>query len=200
MKNLKKNKKVQNLRADSKKATSMIIQISMWSYVNWNSQKIMAATIISTEIVFVIQKISEAVLWALHRSEILKYILCKTSPMQFQLRNAFEVPCDTALGHDLGLEKPELVDVSFRWGFVYHGLRHFVLLRICGLWGHSIYLTSLFWWKCLNFLGNRDFIVDSWCPLERLIFLDNSFPQCHYPFDFPMVTGSQGRAKCILLL
>lgn len=156
--------------------------------------------IISTEIIFVIQKISEAVLWALHRSETLKYILCKTIPMQFQLRNAFEVPCDTALGHDLGLEKPELVDVSFRWGFVYHGLRHFVLLRICGLWGHSIYLTSLFWWKCLNFLGNRDFIVDSWCPLERLIFLDNSFPQCHYPFDFPMVTGSQGRAKCILLL
>lgn len=42
--------------------------------------------------------------------------------------------------------------------------------------------------------------MDSQCPLERLIFLDNAFPQCQSPFDFPMVTGSQGRAKCILLL
>lgn len=42
--------------------------------------------------------------------------------------------------------------------------------------------------------------MDSQCPLERLIFLDNAFPQCQSPFDFPVVTGSQGRAKCILLL
>lgn len=67
-------------------------------------------------------------------SEILtEYMLCRTNSLQFQLRNAFEVPCDKALGHDPGLEKPELGDVSFPWGFVYHGLRHYVLLRICGL-------------------------------------------------------------------
>lgn len=29
--------------------------------------------------------------------------------------------------------------------------------------------------------------------------MDNGFPSCHHPFDFPVVTGFQGREKCILL-
>lgn len=103
-------------------------------------------------------------------------------------------------GGQPGSPWPEVGHGCSPQGFVYHRLQHSALGRICGLWGCSIYLTLLFWWKCLNFLGNRDFIVDSQCPLERLIFPDNGFPQCQYPFDFPMVTGSQGRAKCILLL
>lgn len=63
----------------------------------------------------------------------LQCVLCKAKSVPFQLRNAFVVPRGMALGHDPGLEKPEFVDVGFRWGFVYPGLRHFVLLRICGL-------------------------------------------------------------------
>ena len=60
-------------------------------------------------------------------------LLYTANPVRFQLQNAFEVPGDQALGHDLALEKPESVDVRFPWGFVYHRLRHFVLVRICGL-------------------------------------------------------------------
>lgn len=47
-----------------------------------------------------------------------------------------------------------------------------------------------FSWKCLRFLPNRDLIVESWCPSEKLSPPDNSFPPCHHPFDSPVVTRS----------
>lgn len=118
------------------------------------------------------------------------------------LKKSLEVSCESARGQDPGLEKPKRVDVCFLWLFVYPGLRHRPCFRIWAIRGDSIYLTPSFSWKCPRFLTQKKggLIVEFWCPSEGLIPPDNSLPPCHHPFDSPVVTGSQGHAKCILLL